>query len=126
MFHNLCNYIKNELTEFDRKAAASANGLTVQELEYVDLLGHIKKSLLAVDAMENPDDYGTYGNDYARGNYSKAGRGRYARRDSQGRYSASRMYRDGDIKEDLYELMDKAPNEHVRHKLEEIVSEMNM
>lgn len=124
MFHNLCDYIKNELAEFDRKAGTNS-GLTMQELEYVDLLGHIKKSLLAVDAMENPEDYGYYGNDYARGDYSKSGRGRYARRDSQGRYSSARMYRDGDMREEIYEFMDKAPNEKVRRKLEELMNEMD-
>ena len=126
MFHNICDFIKDEMKELDRKIAAG-NRLSSQELQYADLLAHMKKSILAVDAMENPEEYGYYGNDgngtYSRGNYG-VGRGRNARRDSMGRYASSRTYMDGDMKEELYELMDKAPNDHVRRKLEELVSEM--
>lgn len=122
MFHNICDYIKDELREVDRKVG-SGSTLNSQDLQYIDMLSHIKKSLVTIDAMENPEDYGYGDSDYSRGRY---GRGRYGKRDSQGRYMASMSYRDGDsMKEEIYELMDKAPNERVRHKLEEIMSEMD-
>ena len=125
MYHNICDFIKDELKELDRKIGAGS-ALSKQELEYADLLAHMKKSLLTVDAMENPEDYGHYNDgDYSTGSYG-AGRGSYARRDSRGRYMASRSYRDGgDMKDEIYELMDKAPNERVRRKLEELMSEMD-
>ena len=122
MFHNICDYIKDELREVDRKVG-SGSTLNSQDLQYIDMLSHIKKSLVTIDAMENPEDYGYGDSDYSRGRY---GRGRYGKRDSQGRYMASMSYRDGDsMKGEIYELMDKAPNERVRHKLEEIMSEMD-
>lgn len=126
MFHNICDFIKDELKELDRKIAAG-NRLTTQEIEYADLLAHMKKSILTVEAMEEAESDGYFDSSYSRGgNYSRgnmAGRGRYARR---GRYSASRSYRDddGSMKEDIFELMEKAPNERVKHKLEDILSEM--
>lgn len=129
MFHNLCDYIKDELKELDRKAASGK--LTGQEVEYADKLAHMKKSLLTVDAMENPDEYGY--NDNYNGNYNSnysdrmgyGARGRSARRDSRGRYmEGSRVYRDDDMMGELRELMEKAPNEQVRRKYREFISEM--
>lgn len=130
MFHNLCEYIKDELKELDRKAASGK--LSMQELEYADKLAHMKKSLLTVDAMENPEEY--YGNDYSNyrnenysehGEYGARGRGSNARRDSMGRYAArSRMYRDDDMMGELHELMERAPDERTRRKIEEFISEM--
>lgn len=126
MFHNICDFIKDELNELDHKLSTGGR-LSGQEIEYADKLTHIKKSLLTVDAMENPEEYGYYGDNggnYSRGSYG-AGRGRYARRDSQGRYAASRSYMDdGGMKDDLYDLMNKAPNDRVRRKLEELMAEM--
>ena len=127
MFHNICDFIKDELKELDRKVAAGSR-LSTQELEYADLLAHMKKSLLTVDAMENPEDYGGHYGDDGRGSSYMAGRGRStgARRDSQGRYMASRSYMDGgDMRDDIYDLMNKAPNDKVRRKLEDLLSEMD-
>lgn len=129
MFHELCDYIKDELTEINRKAASGK--LSMQEIEYADKLAHMKKSLLTVDAMENPDEYGY--NDNYNGNYNSnysdrmgyGARGRSARRDSRGRYmEGSRVYRDDDMMAELRELMEKAPNEQVRRKYREFISEM--
>ncbi len=125
MFHNLCDFIKDELKELDRKAA---NGkLSGQEIEYADKLAHMKKSILTVEAMENPEEYWddntNYNSDYSRA-YSARGRGRNARRDSMGRYAASRMYRDDAMLAELHDLMDKAPNEKVKRKYSEFISEV--
>lgn len=129
MFHELCDYIKDELTEINRKAASGK--LSMQEIEYADKLAHMKKSLLTVDAMENPDEYGY--NDNYNGNYNSnysdrmgyGARGRSARRDSRGRYmEGSRVYRDDDMMGELRELMEKAPNEQIRRKYREFISDM--
>ena len=130
MFYNLCEYIKDELKELDRKAASGK--LSMQELEYADKLAHMKKSFLAVDAMENPEEY--YGNDYSNyrnenyrehGEYGARGRGSNARRDSMGKYATrSRMYRDDFMMGELHELMERAPDERTRRKFEEFISEM--
>lgn len=151
MFHNLCDFIKEELRELDRKVA-SGSGLSMSEVEYADKLSHMKKSILAVEAMENPEEYGYndggynrgynegyndgysdsssgYGN-YSEGNsgsgYGARGRGRNARRDSMSRYATgSRMYRDDkDMMTELQELMNKAPNEQVKQKYQQFISEV--
>ena len=118
MFHNLCDYIKDELKELDRKVA-SGGKLTAQELEYGDKLAHFKKSILTVDAMENPEEYWDDG--YSR---SYSARGRNARRDSMGRYARSSRYMDDDMVSELHELRDKAPNEQVRRKYNEFINEI--
>ena len=60
------------------------------------------------------------------GNYTYArGRGRNARRDSMGRYAAgSRMDYDDDMMGELHELMNKAPNDQIKRKYREFISEM--
>lgn len=122
MFHNICDFIKDEMKEIDHKIGNGARPSN-QELEYADLLAHMKKSLLTVDAMEHPEEYGwnddgmshTYARSYGR-------TGRYNNRSS--RYG--RMYRDNDaMMEDLQELIDKAPDEKTRRKLEHIMSDMS-
>lgn len=81
--HKLIDYICDELEELERKADKEGQ-LSMQELEYGDMLAHFKKSLLTADAMMEYDE-SMEGGSYARG------RGRNARRDSMGRYS-SREY----------------------------------
>ena len=76
--------------------------------------------------------------------YSEARGRRYAKRDSMGRYSRDRYSRDGgysmddsrgysndsgysmdgDFQTDLEQLMDEAPNDQVRQKLQAVMSEM--
>lgn len=130
MFHNLCDFIKDELKEMDRKVA-SGGKLSGQEIEYADKLAHMKKSLLTVDAMENPEDYGYNDDGYNTGyntsmrSYGARGRGRNARRDSMGRYAdGSRVYYDDNMMDELHELMNKAPNDQVRQKYREFISEI--
>ena len=122
MFHNLCNFIKDEMREIDLKIGEGARPSN-QELSYADLLSHIKKSLLTVDAMEHPEEYGWNDDGMSRMNTRSYGRtGRYNSRSS--RYG--RSYRDNDrIMEDLQELIDKAPDDKTRHKLESIMSDMS-
>ena len=97
--HKLIEYICDELEELEHKA--DKGKLSMAELQYVDLLAHAKKNLLTADAMMEADDDYSYddGGSYARG------RGRYAKRDSMGRYS-SRYSRDdmhdGDMSHDMY------------------------
>ena len=51
---------------------------------------------------------------------SYAGRGQNARRDSMGRYSSTGE----DFRMELESLIDSAPNEHVKQRMREIMSEM--
>lgn len=75
------------------------------------------------------------GGSYARG--GGRGRGSNAKRDSMGRYSSrsGRYSREGgysrdegmeDMKMELQELMQEAPNQQIRQKMQELISEMDM
>ena len=80
-----------------------------------------------------PGDMSMAGGSYARGNrggrsyrgsYAR-GRGRNARRDSMGRYSSEGYSRAEDnFRADLQELMQDAPNDHIRQKIQSIVNDM--
>lgn len=119
----------------------------MSEIEYIDKLAHIKKDILASEAMWESSDYseaggGSYGS-YARnsgrsnarsGAYAR-GRGSNARRDSMGRYSRDGGSYDGgynggysgaedDFRMEVQELMQSAPNEQIRMKLQKLMSEM--
>jgi len=94
--HKLIEYVCDELEELERKADKGGK-LTAAEIQYADMLAHLKKNILTADAMmESEDEYSNESdNSYARG------RGRNARRDSMGRYSREGgsyrggSYRDG-------------------------------
>lgn len=78
----LINYICDEMEELERKAEKGGK-LSMQEIQYADMLAHLKKNILTSDAMMDADEeYSNRGGSYARG------RGRYAKRDSMGRYSS--------------------------------------
>lgn len=67
----------------------------------------------------NDGAIGSYRGSYARG------RGNNARRDSMGRYSSEGYSRaEDDFMEDLRELMDNAPDDQKRQKLQRLISEM--
>lgn len=89
--HKLIEYICDEMEELERKAEKGGK-LSIQEVQYADMLAHLKKNILTSDAMmESDDEYSNDGGSYARG------RGRNARRDSMGRYSSEgRSYRMSD------------------------------
>lgn len=130
--HKLMEFICDELEELERKAEKDGK-LTMQEVQYMDTLAHAKKNLLKADEMWDESEYSMAGDrSYARdgrmnrNNMSYArGRGRNARRDAMGRYS-----RDGysmaedDFKMELQDLMQDAPNEQVKMKLQRMMSEM--
>lgn len=130
--HKLMEFICDEMEELERKAEKDGK-LTMQEVQYLDTLAHTKKNLLKADEMWDESEYSMAGDrSYARdgrmirNNMSYArGRGRNARRDAMGRYS-----RDGysmaedDFKMELQDLMQDAPNEQVKMKLQRMMSEM--
>lgn len=75
-------------------------------------------------------------NDGMEGSYAR-GRGRNANRDSMGRYSSrgGRYSREGgysredgmeDMKMELQELMQEAPNQQIRQRMQDLISELDM
>lgn len=77
----MIEYICDEMETLERKVDKGGK-LTMAEVQYADTLAHLKKNILTADAMMESEEGGSYeGGSYARG------RGRYAKRDSMGRYS---------------------------------------
>lgn len=147
MFENLCDYIKSELSEIDRKAKSGK--VSTAELEYADTLAHLKKSLLTADAMEESEggysghymmpkygyayndgqsyaDGGMNGRGDGYGGMSSAGR-MNAKRDSMGRYSRNGYsYHDNmdELLDDMRGVLDKLPDER-RRKAERLIDELS-
>ena len=126
--HKLMEYICDELEEIERKAGKGGK-LSMQEIQYVDILSHAKKNLMKCDEMEGGsesysmrgysrrmsyDDGGSYADGhgsyddgrYVRpdGSYAR-GRGAGAKRDSMGRYSSEGV--DEHTKKELIDLIEK-------------------
>lgn len=85
----------------------------------------------SMEGSSNRGSYGSYEGGSTRGSYESSnarGRGRGANRDRRGRY-AERGYSRADAEEDfrteVEELMNKAPDEQSRKKLEKLMQEMN-
>lgn len=133
--HKLMEFICDELEELERKAEKEGK-LSMQEVQYMDTLAHAKKNLLKADEMWEDSEYSMAGDrSYARdGRMNRGGmsyaRGRNARRDSMGRYSRrGNSYGDysmaeDDFKMELQDLMQDAPNEQIKMKLQRMMTEM--
>ncbi len=125
-----------ELEEYGSKEKLDMGGL-----EIVDKLAHAIKNIDKIMEAEYSEGRsyrgsyrGNYGEGSYRGNYGEGsyrgygeesyrssyarGRGRNARRDSMGRYARA------DMKEEIERLMDEAPDEETRMKLERFMQSM--
>ena len=97
MHNSLYEFVCDELKELDDKARRGE--VSLQDVQYGDMLEHYKKSKLTSDAMEESGYSGDSYNDYS-GEYSGA-RGRMrAPRDSQGRFSGA-SYADRNLANEL-------------------------
>lgn len=123
----LCNYVDEELEEIEEKVSQGGK-LSGAELEYADKLAHLKKSLLTNEAME--DSYsGIYYRENGQSMANNGGRGgRGGRRRESYENRARRNYSRGEAREDfreqLEDLMQSAPDEHSRRKVEKLMNEM--
>lgn len=134
--HKLVEYICDEMEQLERKAEKDGK-LSMQEIQYADTLAHLKKNILKADEMWEESEYSNDSGSYARG------RGRNARRDSMGRYANRGSYdsyeggmsnrggsyergysRAEDFRTELQELMRMAPNDHIKQKMQNLMSEM--
>lgn len=87
----LIDYVCDELEKLEKKA--DKGNLSMTEIQYADMLAHLKKNILTADAMMESDD--GYSGDYSYARGDGRGRGRNARRDSRGRYSNDYRMSDG-------------------------------
>ena len=119
-----------ELEEYGSKEKLDMGGL-----EIVDKLAHAIKNIDKIMDSEYSEGRsyrnayrGNYGEGSYRGNYGdesyrmnygeRRGRGRNARRDSMGRYASA------DMRMEIERLMDEAPDEETRMKLERFMQSM--
>lgn len=134
--------LKEMLLE-ELKKYGGKKDLSPGDLAIVDTLTHALKNLCKV--IEDMDEggeysgrggrysgarrydggpYGSYDDSYDGGSYAR-GRGRYAKRDSMGRYSSEDYSRAADdVIGQLEGMMDSAPDEHSRTKIRELIREM--
>ncbi len=113
MYSNIKRFISQEMSDLDHKIVTNGK-LSMQEVQYMDLLAHAEKSLLTCEAMKESgyQDNSEYG---AR------------RRDSMGRYADEThhdSYQHDSMIGELHSLMEKAPNEQIRRKYSDFVSEI--
>lgn len=127
--HDLRDMLNEELDKFAKKGE-----LDRSSLDMVDKLTHSVKSIdtiLAMDEYSEDNGYSRDGRSY-HGNsydgYSMArGRGRYARRDSRGRYSNDGYSRDDGREEmvrQLRDMMEDAPDERIRQAIHKAIKEV--
>lgn len=128
-----CELLHEQLADLVRKV--KNNGMSTGDLEKLDKLAHSLKSVKGTMKMEQEDEegysgmypyMGGYG--YNRGNGMTGGsyaRGRNQRRDSMGRYSGERGYSRNDLSDKLRELMEEAPDEHSRKKIQRLIDDMD-
>lgn len=132
-YHKLKEMLCEELDNLVKKGE-----LTAGSLETADKLTHAIKSLTTIIAMDEQDggesEYYPYMGGYRSfendgGNMSNRGGRSYQRRDTMGRYSRenrgySRDDARADMIDDLREIMNEAPDEHMKKKLRQFISEI--
>lgn len=126
--HGICEKLTEEISEMNKKMDKNGGKMSAGDLEALDKLTHALKSVKTTLAMEEygddrSGDYmggsyergGNRGGSYERGGSYARGRGRYAQRDSMGRYSSEYGYsRDeaiDDMAEDIRAAMPTMPEE---------------
>lgn len=147
--HELCEAVSMELERCSEKIRQTNGKLSPGDIEYLDKLTHTMKSLKAVigmleaqdseysgrfwdgryyfeggNSMEGSSNRGSYENGSSNRSY---GRGMNANRDRMGRYTErgySRAEAEEDFRTEIEELMNKAPDEQSRKKLEKLMQEM--
>lgn len=125
--HKLCEALTEELEEYSKKIEKS-DGMSAGDLEAVDKLSHALKSVKTTIAMmESEED----GNSYRDGNSNRGGmssvrRGRVNNPTGRNQYSRNDgySYAEEEFETALRDAIDAAPNDHVREKLQRIMSEV--
>lgn len=116
MYQKLYGFIDKEMNDLGNRVVANGK-LSMQEVQYVDLLAHLEKSLLTSEAMKKAENRECDKDKDEQHNDNVV---RYAE-SSEG--SVSTQYKSNMISE-LYNLMSKAPNEQTKHRLEEFIFEV--
>lgn len=133
--HKLISYVCDELEELERKA--DKGKLSMAELQYGDMLAHMKKNLMKAEEMSD-EGYSErmypYGRVYADGrsyedrSYNDRsytdGRSYARKRDSMGRYSRGYSMATEDMTSQLREMMKDAPDERTRGEFQRFIEKI--
>lgn len=140
--HEVCDTVSRALTQANEKIRGAGGKISTGDADYVDKLTHILKSVKGVIKMEEEADMDDgysermYSRGYDRGSYRGSygdgnsyamgrGRGRYANRDSMGRYSSDDGYsRGGNMADELRDLMGMAPDEQTRQEMQRLIQKI--
>ena len=114
----ICSILSNELHKVVEKVEKS--GSSEGAIEYIDKLTHAIKSVKTTMAMMGESSYSN-GNSYGESYYSNRGRGRYARRDSMGRYMDAYSGA-SDMAQKLREMADDIPDAHKRNEFIRLIA----
>jgi len=130
VYEDIKNMLCKELEGIGRKGELTSNNLDVM-YKSLDII----KDIYAVDGMKNYGYSNDYSNDYSErymhpmystsnmeNSYDNRGRGRYAERDSMGRYSSEGYSRAS--ADDLRGLMSRTQNEQDREILRKALDNM--
>lgn len=137
----LCETLSRSIATANEKIRSAGGKLSTGDTEYIDRLTHSLKSVKAIMKMdeeaEMDDGYSErYSRGYDRGSYRGSyndggsyamgrGRGRYANRDSMGRYSRDDGYsRGGNMADELRDLMNMAPDDQTRQEMQRLVAKL--
>lgn len=120
---DLCDIAARELKEANEKIRSAGGKISPGDVDYLDKLTHMMKSIKTTKAMIDAEEEGgdwsyNRGRSYNDRSYRASG----PRRDNMGRYSGRRAYDDG-IADELRELMRHAPEDD-RQRFQRIIDEM--
>ena len=137
----LCQTVGDKISEANDKIGMANGDLSGGDVEFLDKLTHMLKSIKTTKAMMEAEEgyshdgrmsdgysghYGNMGGGRYYPGYSYArGRGSNARRDSMGRYSRGYSRGDDDMVEQVRELMEKAPEDQTRRDFQKILDRMD-
>lgn len=113
--YDLKEMLCKELEEYGKKGELSAGTLDI-----VDKLAHTIKNLDKIIEASEEDDYSNYGGNYEMNRNRSYARGRNRR------YSSTGYSRNSDMVSQLRMLMNDAPDDRTRQKIQNLVSEMEM
>ena len=118
--YDLKDMLVEQLVDYGTKGELSSS-----VLEKVDILAHAAKNLDKVIESCEEDEETEYSNRRSRHGYSRNSfDGRVSMRRHSRRRSRSGYSRNGDFADQLYSMMEEAPDERTREELERLASKM--
>ena len=118
----LCHTTCEKLSEVNQKIRAANGKLTAGDLEYMDRLTHMLKSIKTTMAMiENEGN--SFGGSYDTSYYSRRGGRSYDGMSRRGGYSG-RMYRDTGTINQLRQMMEQTDDDRMKEEFQRMIEKM--